>query len=443
MDTIDWLYLNNDPIHALTRPKKVSAKPNEKQAMTAQVPLSIVQTDGLFVNTCSGENRAPKKNNSKRRYPIFITESPEKTYQKTHALSSSESEGNPMEEQPKKAKTREQQQLKNRISARNFRMRRKEYIAYLERKVSDQENTVRVLREENKKLLAANEELKQAFVLWSAPNVTTAKCSESKASLESQPIQFSTEDLQHLGLFDPPDLLNLNTEPFGPFFFDHAMMPDWNLERMIKKPSLAVAQSSWVKNEPTHPLLSDHPLLAPALMSILLHHAMSLEDVDVYPALFSESKRPAVTKKRIQEAVPSESVSRLDTITNEEIMTYVLTYYYSYYMFCRTVGLGHARILEKSRHCITYQKYYTRDFFKKMRNQEIAQKRDQANRGKLRTLQVYCKVATAVLKQPQRMTQIRKVLSENIRFSQSQRPQTPSPITGNAGRHYSTLAPLG
>ncbi|KAG1242927.1 hypothetical protein G6F68_015993 [Rhizopus microsporus] len=49
--------------------------------------------------------------------------------------------------------------MRNKISAKNFRERRKEYITQLEQKVEEHEKTIDELRKENLQLRKTNEQL--------------------------------------------------------------------------------------------------------------------------------------------------------------------------------------------------------------------------------------------------------------------------------------------
>ncbi|KAJ1036101.1 hypothetical protein NDA18_000244 [Ustilago nuda] len=67
----------------------------------------------------------------------------------------------PDPEEYKKLSSREKRQLRNKISARNFRTRRKEYITQLEEQISDRDTIIEGLRQQISELCVENKSLKE------------------------------------------------------------------------------------------------------------------------------------------------------------------------------------------------------------------------------------------------------------------------------------------
>ncbi|CAO3692893.1 unnamed protein product [Rhizopus stolonifer] len=441
INNIEWFNTNSDMVNALIQLSEVPENQVQKRPSTVsfEPTLSIVQSDDRFVNLSSGTPSIPKaKKPNKKRFQetVFVTESPQKTYKKKADMSSSESEDEQIGSPSKRMSSKERRQLRNKISARNFRVRRKEYITQLEQKLDEQERIIQTLREENTKLRKSNEEFMQQ-ILSQPPLATTSdelisSSSEGQSSpepLTNLPFQFPMNDLYDLSLFDQPEQPQqpvFNIESFNSLFFNHAVMPDWDLHRLVSD-KIKPTMSEYEKRESAEELLSEYPLIGAALMSIVLRHTMTLDYVASMSNMVAKSEFKTKSEPSQSKALPmiEPASNEFDTsaVTNEELMTYILTYYYKNYVFARARGIQHDQILENWRGFITNHEHCTRDFFKKMRNKDMAKKESRSKPGKLQTFHTYCKVAGSLLKRPQRMAHINKVLKETMQLPQNEHTQ--------------------
>jgi hypothetical protein len=205
----------------------------------------------------------------------------------TTGTSHSEEE-EPTEEQLKLLPSKERRQIRNKISARNFRNRRKgtcqrsfnimrktalviclfiEYIGSLEAKVTQYqaENSqlqleVKWVRNMMEKLQAENDKLRLQLMM----------CKEGiqqpLSSDSVQPIADSNNSLS-MNSWDPSRLNEFST-PQMTSYLSHAAIPDWDFSSIIPKTTTA--------NQNQIDLLRTYPLLGPALMSIVLHHTFNM-----------------------------------------------------------------------------------------------------------------------------------------------------------------------
>ena len=95
----------------------------------------------------------------------------------------------PSPEEYKKLSSKEKRQLRNKISARNFRNRRKEYITTLEEQLQDKDDAMDELTEELEKLKVENEQLKkevQSLKASSADAAATAAAAVAAPAVASR-----------------------------------------------------------------------------------------------------------------------------------------------------------------------------------------------------------------------------------------------------------------
>lgn len=208
----------------------------------------------------------------------------------------------------KKMSSKERRQLRNKISARNFRVRRKEYISTLEEqiKVSDDRNKElqtknRSLHEENSKLKAEIKRLREKYGETfspaqsesdseTVPPITPPSSSHSVTEDNSSPPYTSTvttattassvspfdnsgfADMDFMDLYASADA----TPNTFASFISQAVMPNWDVSTVLQgKPgdgSLVLANRSYNPSA----LLQTYPLLGPALMSIVVNHTFSM-----------------------------------------------------------------------------------------------------------------------------------------------------------------------
>jgi hypothetical protein len=328
-----------------------------------------------------------------------------------------------------------------------------EYISQLEQKLDEHEKTIHSLKEENTKLRKANEELMQQLLQQPplAPSTSTtsdelvSSSSEGQSSpeqLTNLPFQFTLDDMYDFSLFDRPEqqpeqpVFNLNT--FNSFYLNHTVTPSWNIHHLLTD-KIKSSTDQEERLDIARKLLLEYPLMGAALMSIVLRHTMTLEYVTQLANEFSdltinnskivtEEKQPKA-RALIENKPEQEQEEKFDTdkISDEELMNYIFTYNFSHYVFYRARGLKHDTILLDWRNCLKTHAHCQEDFIKKMRINEDAKpsKSNKSNKSnnKLQTLQTYCKVAGTLLRHPQRMSNVNKVLREKMNLPRNEHTQ--------------------
>ncbi|KAG1206650.1 hypothetical protein G6F69_008672 [Rhizopus microsporus] len=461
--------------------EQTTASPQQHTTPSFEPNMSMIQNDDNFL-TISTAASISKPMSKKFKEPIFVTESPQNAYnskKKKKSDSSSDSEDEGLGGSYKAMTSKERRQLRNKISARNFRVRRKEYITQLEQKVEYQEKTIESLKEENEKLRKVNDELMQQLLsqpitqssssgLTSDDSTTSASEGQSSPEpLSSMPFQFPLDELYDFSLFDQVDQQSsqfsqqqqqqqqqlsqpnapFSLEQFSSFYLHHVATPDVNISNILNekfKDDMTQEERRTAASE----LLSEYPLLGAALMSIILRHTMTLEYITSIASEYSgtliqttdrlkEQEMPIDSKRENTKHIEytPEKIDEYDPrlVSDEELLEYVLCHHLSRYVFMRTKGLTHQETMKRWRKCFDEKKSCMDDFWVKMRGKE--KKKSSGSKymnGSLQTLHTYCKVASAVLKNPQRMTQIHNVLKENIRFTDNEH-------TRHAERRYASL----
>lgn len=218
-----------------------------------------------------------------------------------HSSPSEEDENDdPTEDQLKMMPSKERRQLRNKISARNFRNRRKEYMATLEERMDkcQAENSqlkleVKWVRGMMDKLQAENDQLRLELALCKG-GISSSTVSPPTTSL-SQPLDWnivcasasappsvpaaaaaaapitSPTTLSSTSSSYPTNVSSTSTSSNPSIYLAHATVPNWDLSLLFRKPP----SSSSVD------LIRNYPLLAPALMSIVLQHTMTMTTDDI------------------------------------------------------------------------------------------------------------------------------------------------------------------
>ncbi|KAG1518741.1 hypothetical protein G6F49_003101 [Rhizopus delemar] len=465
---MEWLNTDNDMVSTLlgiNQPEcqsEIGSFTPQSQKTIFEPTLSVVRSEDNFVNMLPGStSKTPKTSSNRKRFmqPVFVTESPEKAYADASSNNKKNFSGSDSEEdlsrtsQPQKSMTsKERRQMRNKISARNFRVRRKEYISQLEQKLDEHEKTIHSLKEENTKLRKANEELMQQLLQQPplAPSTSTtsdelvSSSSEGQSSpeqLTNLPFQFTLDDMYDFSLFDQPEqqpeqpVFNLNT--FNSFYLNHTVTPSWNIHHLLTD-KIKTSTDQEERLDIARKLLLEYPLMGAALMSIVLRHTMTLEYVTQLANEFSdltinnskivtEEKQPQV-RALIENKPEQEQEEKFDAdkISDEELMNYIFTYNFSHYAFSRAKGLKHNAILLEWRNCIKTHNQCQEDFIKKMRTNgksKPSKSKSSKSNNKLQTLQTYCKVAGTLLRHPQRMSNVNKVLKEKMNLPRNEHTQ--------------------
>jgi len=207
----------------------------------------------------------------------------------------------PDQETLKKMTSKERRQLRNKISARNFRVRRKEYISTLEEQVRDGDDRNkelqaknRALQEENTKLKAEIKRLRTKYgetyspeqsaesdadtVPPITPPSSNHSSGESPNSVATTSSSFSPLDRTNVLDLDFMDLYASADATPNTFasFISQAVMPNWDVSTVLQgKPSDGTVALANANRNPAN-LLLDYPLLGPALMSIVVNHTFNM-----------------------------------------------------------------------------------------------------------------------------------------------------------------------
>ncbi|KAG2174170.1 hypothetical protein INT43_004190 [Umbelopsis isabellina] len=215
---------------------------------------------------------------------------------------------------------KERRQLRNKISARNFRTRRKEYMTTIEidleksKQVATKlQQQVDVYKTQNEELRTENSQLRlQVLLLTQRGSVTPPQQPYPHQQQYQQPMQQQQQQQQHWSMNDilavsniQPQNFNRSTPPTSPpstaseydstvpasssspyqmellsdmttpvnynnnmypmdqiyTFLSHAVVPNWNVEQLMNQT---------LSSQSTRYLLREYSLLAPALMSIIV-----------------------------------------------------------------------------------------------------------------------------------------------------------------------------
>ncbi|GAN06477.1 hypothetical protein MAM1_0124d05961 [Mucor ambiguus] len=469
--------------------------------------VSVVQEKDNFVTflphstLASKKQTGPKK--AKFKEPVFVTESPQ-SYEKkknkasaaanpTHHSSNEDNSDDDMaleddmhhtNSSMKQMTSKERRQLRNKISARNFRVRRKEYITQLEEKVSDHEKTIDVLQKENDKLRQANQELMKQLLLQpiSPPSssgdellssLSTSSGSEGRHSPDAVPpaYHFQLNDLYDFNLFDQQaqqtaEQQTQMSEMPNLFYLNHATMPDWDITQVLSDKYKSISPEDY-QRELSRELINDYPLLAPALMSIVLRHTLSLEYVTALAKEFSEKvgadiigADQAKTKHTgdDQETLAGSDIETLKASFNTlkiednqesaetkpklselEITKAMLTKHYKYYVMYRARGMTHDEIIERSRPCIEggaeCASLMTR-LKKKLTDQGGKEEGLNSKGNSMQALQTYCRIAGNLLRHPHRIARVSDVVRKEIESTENKH------AARVAAQHKSLSSPL-
>ncbi|KAL9556553.1 hypothetical protein MBANPS3_001813 [Mucor bainieri] len=221
------------------------------------------------------------------------------------------------ESQLKAMTSKERRQLRNKISARNFRNRRKEYIGTLEDELNQQkaENSqlkleLKWVKQKMETLQKENDKLRVDLMLGGINLPTTATTTTapaqpaimSVATTNTSPYLFDSTNLLNSTLnlsntssssssdstlSSPPNLFTdfpdnwdfvLPTEDHQnrDTYLSHAVVPNWNINHVLQKET-----STAMVTTPSTNLIQQYPLLAPALMSIVLAHTMTMSTDEI------------------------------------------------------------------------------------------------------------------------------------------------------------------
>jgi hypothetical protein len=357
-----------------------------------------------------------------------------------------------------------------------------EYITQLEETVEEYENTIKGLKDENAKLRKSNQDLMKQVLSQpitpptsSGDELLSSSGSEGHQSPEPVPslFQFQLNDIYDFNLFDQ-QTLNQPDQPMqindsaNMFFLNHATMPDWDIHQVLGEKGRPVTSEEH-QSQLSKELISNYPLLAPALMSIVLRHTLSLEyvtslakelegtlstdhvksstidddqetlrgvDMEDLKASFNSLKIEDIKKKEEEEEEEEEEEKENDDdeklteeekaerkankLKDEELVDMMLNDYFAYYAVMRARGFTHQQLVDRCRECLK-QKYLKKSLRenKKQAKQKAAESKSSKWSTNAQTLQTYCRVAGSLLRHPQRMAHVRQVLKKEIVFTQN------------------------
>lgn len=300
-------------------------------------------------------------------------------------------------------------------------------------------------------------------------STSSSSGSEGHHSPEHVPsmFQFQLNDIYDFNLFDPQALTPSNQQTqqqpmpsndfSNMFFLNHAVMPDWDIHQVLGEKGNHVTSEEH-QRQLSRELITDYPLLAPALMSIILRHTLSMEyvaslakeyketlpiddgkcntaeddqvtlrgvDMEDLKASFKslkieESKKDDDNKHKDNKITEENIKKEASELTEGELTDIMLTKYFSMYVIMRTRGLSHQQIIERCRECL--KRHYLKKALKereKQNKQKDAENKSSKWSSNTQTLQAYCRVASSLLRRPQRMTRVSQVLKKEIEFTQN------------------------
>ncbi|KAG0166173.1 hypothetical protein DFQ28_007640 [Apophysomyces sp. BC1034] len=255
LDTLEWI-LQNDPSQC-----------DDSTAAPLNIPLPPFSSDILELILGDGSSlcTVPNANHVGSQSTAALTSGPSFTTENSLTATRLSDEEAISETELKLMTSKERRQLRNKISARNFRNRRKEYMTTLEEQVEKYkaENSqlkleIKWVRSTMERMQKENDQLRLDLLL----------CREGIQSRQSTTPSFpcSSSDSSNLSSSSP----EMSITPRDTYLA-HATMPDWDVHRIVKETTAL----------PTNNLLSRYPLLAPALMSIVLDHAVTMAADDL------------------------------------------------------------------------------------------------------------------------------------------------------------------
>ncbi|ORX53073.1 hypothetical protein DM01DRAFT_1407851 [Hesseltinella vesiculosa] len=261
------------------------------------------------------------------------------------------------EHQLKSMSPKERRQLRNKISARNFRNRRKEYIESIEEQLDDQKqeneklrSELATMRNEMDQLRDINQQLRLDLVLYEqgvrpmplnpamttppladALTATTPPTAIASATTGLMPIDdlFTTSSSSSSGDSSPNELMLMESSPlvmdasWPPafnMFLSHALFPDLSLPLSNKSMDTNLAPN-------VMEVFQRYPLLAPALMSIVVGHTMTLSTDDLLRLNFSTQTVPTTSDKEMFKVWELLEPSLQAAMTTIDSTTKAIDYY--------------------------------------------------------------------------------------------------------------------
>ncbi|KAG2220050.1 hypothetical protein INT45_012226 [Circinella minor] len=472
---------NTDPTPS-TPPQHIKNQSEQQYSVTQQQQqqqqmISFFQSNDTHITMVNSNPSPPstarkvtkstqRRQANRMKEPIFVTEVPQNAYKKKKKIRSQSSDDEDSDEgamESKKLSSKQRRQLRNKISARNFRVRRKEYIEQLESQVEEQDKEIEQLKLVNNKLEKTNQELFQELQYWRTmiptPPGTTSVSSDNN-STSSPPETIATT-------FPPLDLDQFSLFDFnGDTHLAHAAIPDFDFSQILTDKLLCDGgeegealpedherdQDGNIVLKPKE-LIKAYPLFVPALMSMIVRHTFSLHYIAYYTSTldvsFSDNKtldllgqhewmQQAFNSGNNNSGVITASGNRRRGSYNSQdekehmkesnipftceeggeqeedderakVEAYMRDNYL-HYAFWRMCGLSHEQVYHKFVVC--YHAYGRRNARKAEEKKE--KKRSKANlQRQISTMSAYVTVSNTVLHHPERLPMIASVLKRN------------------------------
>ncbi|ORX44092.1 hypothetical protein DM01DRAFT_1386947 [Hesseltinella vesiculosa] len=423
-------------------------------ALKAQMPMANITLNTKPLKAPAKPTSASMKMLKKKRQPIFVTESPQHAYKKKQArreererdrqspASLSEGEDGLFDENDPatdKLTAKERRQVRNKISARNFRVRRKEYISQLEQKVDEQDEEIMALKQDMRRLKQLNEQiltdlassrlqvqrLEEKQQLQSLTPPSSSLSSSSSTGVSPPPVDFMDSFLD-INMFNAP----------SHSFVAHAVMPDLDLSHVLDD-KLQRPLAALDGDLSHHDIMLQYPLLAPALASIVLQHTFTMhyhaylhntfpynaDQTHLGKSGFLDILRPEDFVNSVSELLAPRAESGGDGFDDDSALTLasshttavpsakktspgkpysrqfekrVLRYHYPYYAFLRLRGFSHEQVMERAVHC--------------SEEHERKKMEKACSVSNFKALQGFMAVASSVFRHPERMPHVAQVI---------------------------------
>lgn len=141
-------------------PHAMKQEEDEDEAMSNDESLSIKDESTEAAHERTALEPSATQSTFTAFTPMRLQSSLTPHSDKRHSTPSEADSLRPSLEEYKKLSSKEKRQLRNKISARNFRTRRKEYITLLEEQLSDRDNVIESLRQQLSSMSVQNLQLK-------------------------------------------------------------------------------------------------------------------------------------------------------------------------------------------------------------------------------------------------------------------------------------------
>ncbi|KAI9246879.1 hypothetical protein BDA99DRAFT_609413 [Phascolomyces articulosus] len=489
MPAFEIQQFNSNPSTSVTTPTTVKDSMAQQPQQPQQPMISFFQSSDAHI-TMVNPNPVPQQQKSsssssatssrkpttpaqrrqanRMREPIFVTEAPQNAYKKKKKSRSTSSDDDDSDEdaaQLKKMTSKQRRQLRNKISARNFRVRRKEYIEQLESQVERQDKEIETLKSANVKLEKVNQELFQELQYWrtmvpTPPGTTSSNTSDNN----------STSSPPNITTFPPLDLDQFSLFDFsGDTHVAHAAIPDFDFSHIFNDKLLTNGSSSDggdvpedherdaqgnIVLKPTE-LIKVYPLFVPALMSMIVRHTFTLHYAAYYTSTLetpldnskmldllgqhewmqqafnsaaATATNTAITasgnrrrgshnsedekthrKENRTKSIQGENEEQVDEEDEQTKVDAFIREHYLHYAFWRMCGLSHQQVYDRFLACYRAHNNCAQKF-----EQKQEKKWSKANlQRQMSTMSAYVTVSNTVLHHPERLPLIASVLKRN------------------------------